>query len=233
MCGRFASYFEAQELAEFFQVTHVTAAAPPSWNVAPAQPISVVRAIPGTTAAGGAPPARELFTARWGLVGAWAKDPSIGPKPINARSETVTTKPMFRAAARTRRALIPAAGYYEWTPTPGAGKTPYYLHPEPEGQPIALAGLYEDWRGEGTEILLTTATIITRPATDTLGQIHDRMPVVVPPEFWADWLDPELERPAQVQQLLDALPAPQLYPRQVGRAVGSVMSNGPSLIQPA
>ncbi|MDR1798505.1 MAG: SOS response-associated peptidase, partial [Bifidobacteriaceae bacterium] len=170
--------------------------------VSPGQAINLVRLDEDV-------PGRVLATARWGLVPAWSKDPAAGPKPINARSETVTVKPYFRAAARRRRALVPAGGYYEWQAGPGRAKTPFYLHPEPEGL-ITLAGLYEWWGLTPGEPLLCTATIITRPATDSLGAIHDRMPLVVPAERWDDWLDPSIDAPGEVKRLIAALPDPAL-----------------------
>ena len=127
-------------------------------------------------------PSRRLETARWGLVPVWAKTRSVGSRAINARSETVLEKPTFRSAAVKRRALVPADGYYEWEVT-ADGKIPTYLHPEDDTL-LAFAGLYEFWRdpdvpdGEDGEWLMTT-TILTRPAADALGHIHDRMPVIV------------------------------------------------------
>ncbi|MDR0945837.1 MAG: SOS response-associated peptidase, partial [Bifidobacteriaceae bacterium] len=259
---------------------------PPSWNVAPTQPISLVVATlrpegaarhrpltadaathpggrPTARAAGrggaadaGAPagaavtpgedhqggPRRLLAAARWGLVPAWSKDPASGPLLINARSETLTAKPSFRAAAARRRAIVPANGYYEWAAAGDGPKTPFYLHPD-SGGPLALAAVYEWWRAptgvrlEGFPISddgwLCSAAIVTRPATDTLGRIHDRMPVVVPPALLGAWLDPTPAGPDEVNGLLAAFPDPALTPRRVGRAVGSVRNNRPDLIEEA
>ncbi|MDR2347977.1 MAG: SOS response-associated peptidase [Bifidobacteriaceae bacterium] len=239
MCGRFADYFEAEQLAEEFGASRLLDAPGPSFNVAPTSQIRVVRDTP----AGADGLVRELRGARWGLVPAWAKDPAAGPRLVNARSETVTVKPSFRAAARSRRALVPAAGYFEWRDNPTGPKTPYFLHP-PGGGPIGMAGLYEWWwppgqaagaaeaRAGRAEALLS-ATVITRAATDLTGWVHDRMPLIVPREAWSDWLDPDLRDPGAVQRLIAALPDPELAPRPVGRAVGSVRNNGPHLIAPA
>ncbi|MDR1118936.1 MAG: SOS response-associated peptidase [Bifidobacteriaceae bacterium] len=248
MCGRFADYFETEELVDVFGAERVVDPPAPSWNVAPTSKIAVVRAAQGNAPSDGDGPGgdaggmiRELRGGRWGLVPSWAKDPLGGARLINARSETVTVKPSFRSAARSRRALIPAAGYYEWESAASGPKTPYYLHP-PDGGPIAMAGLYEWWwppgpvRAQGPGTVpdpLFSATVITRAATDSTGQIHDRMPLIVPAEAWADWLDPALREPAQVQELIASLPDPELIPRRVGRAVGSVRNNGPHLIEPA
>ncbi|MCL2803623.1 MAG: SOS response-associated peptidase [Micrococcales bacterium] len=228
MCGRFASYFDENTIVDAFGVERVVSFAPPSWNVAPTQGIDLVRQAQSDVGE-----LRELREAQWGLVPHWAKDRAGAARLINARSETVTEKPSFRVAARRRRALIPAAGYYEWQAGPD-GKTPYYLHPEVQDQPLAFAGLYEWWdKDPGPDRGLLSATIITQPATDTLGQIHDRMPVVVPPSFFDDWLDPATTDPAQVKGMIAAMGRPSLVPRRVSKAVGSVRNNGPGLIEPA
>lgn len=202
----------------------------PSWNVAPTQKVRIV------TGRGpeGATPGRRLETARWGLVPVWAKSRSVGSRAINARSETVLEKPTFRSAAVKRRALVPAEGYFEWQKD-GSEKIPTYLHPQDEGI-VAFAGLYEFWRdpelpdGEEGEWLMTT-TILTRPAADALGHIHDRTPVIVPADLQDEWLDPELTEKAEIRTLLDGIPDPELVPREVGKAVGNVRNNGPELIE--
>ncbi|MEO7125651.1 MAG: SOS response-associated peptidase [Nakamurella sp.] len=208
-------------------------------------------------------PVRLLRTARWGLVPHWAKDRSIGQKMINARSETVAVKPAFRAAAARRRCLVPANGYFEWMADSidgkggagggagNGGKTPYYLH-DPEDAVLAMAGLYEIWRDDSLpedhpDHLLLTTTVITRAAPDALGHIHDRSPVVVPRDLREDWLNcgptqsnggskagagGEGDAPGAAE-LLAAIPPPTLVPREVGKAVGNVRNNSPSLIEPA
>lgn len=193
----------------------------PRYNIAPTQKIwSVLERYDE--------PGRGMKAVRWGLVPSWAKDPSIGGKMINARSETVVEKPSFRAAASKRRCLIPASGYYEWMGAKGS-KQPIYLHPEDEGL-LAFAGLYELWHG-GADDELWTATIITTSAPDALGQIHDRTPVILPEDMWDDWLDPEVTEKADVQGMLASVPEPRLVPRRVGKAVGNVKSQGPGLIE--
>ncbi|PSK89672.1 putative SOS response-associated peptidase YedK [Murinocardiopsis flavida] len=204
----------------------------PSWNVAPTQQVRVVHDEPRD---GGS--VRLLRNARWGLVPVWAKDPKVGARMINARSETVTEKPSFRSAAAKRRCVVPADGYYEWQQQGTGKKTPYYLHPEGDS-PLAFAGLYELWPDPGVADddpakWLWSCTILTRPATDALGHIHDRTPVVVPDAMVGDWLDRGTTDKAQVRHLLDAIPDPHLLPLRVGTAVGSVRNNGPELIEPA
>ncbi|WP_269092629.1 SOS response-associated peptidase [Arthrobacter hankyongi] len=234
MCGRFVMARATADLVSAFGVDDV--AGPevrPSWNIAPTQRVRLVteRLDPETGEL-----TRLLETARWGLVPVWAKSASVGARMINARVETVTEKPSFRAAAVKRRALVPAEGYYEWQKT-GAGKIPHYLTSE-DGSLLAFAGLYEFWKDpelpeEAEEQWLMSCTIITTSATDALGHIHDRTPLIVPPDLQADWLDPHLADKHDVRQLLDAMPEPRLVPRIVSAAVGSVRNNGPELIEPA
>jgi putative SOS response-associated peptidase YedK len=165
------------------------------------------------------------------LVPRWASDPASGPLLINARSETVTSKPAFRAAAQRRRAIVPASGYYEWQAHPTGPKTPYYLTSD-TGDPLGFAALYEWWRPASSADAdwLVSVTIITRAATDTLGHVHDRMPVVVPADLLDAWLDPGLTDRADVAGLLASIPDPVLVPREVSRAVNSVRNNGPDLV---
>ncbi|MFC7403419.1 SOS response-associated peptidase [Citricoccus sp. GCM10030269] len=232
MCGRYVMARSTGELVAALDIEHVVGEdLRPSWNVAPTQNVRIV------TGRGpdGAAPGRRLETARWGLVPVWAKSRSVGSRAINARSETVLDKPTFRSAAVKRRALVPADGYYEWSGKAGQ-KTATYLHGQDE-EPLSFAGLYEFWRdpavpegGDG-EWLMTT-TILTRPATDALGHIHDRTPVIVPAEMRDDWLDPDQTDKAQIRQLIDAIPDPTLVPRRVRPAVGNVRNNGPDLIEP-
>jgi putative SOS response-associated peptidase YedK len=184
--------------------------------------------------------ARELRVVRWGLVPFWAKDPSIGSRMINARAETVSVKPAFRRAFARRRCLLPADGYYEWYRPGGdakAAKQPYYIY-RADGAPLAFAGLYELWRNpefpdDHPDAWLWTSTIITTSAPDELGRIHDRMPMVIGPELWADWLDPGNNDTGDLMGLLAPAGASGLISRRVSTAVNSVRNNGPRLIEPA
>lgn len=167
----------------------------------------------------------------------WSRDAKGAARMINARSETVTDKPAFRAAAARRRALIPALGYYEWRKTAGqATKVPYFLRGA-DANVLAFAGLYEVWRvpdlpDEHPGKWLWTSTIVTRPATDALGHIHDRCPVLVPPDLFRDWLDCTDGEPSTARALLNETPEPDLVPSIVSAAVGNVRNNGPQLVQP-
>jgi putative SOS response-associated peptidase YedK len=190
--------------------------------------------------------ARELRVVRWGLVPYWAKDPSIGSRLINARAETVDSKPAFRQAFKRRRCLLPADGYYEWQRPEGATsgkgrggqggtKQPYYIFRK-DGGPLAFAGLYERWRDaslpdDHERAWLWTVTIITTSAPDDLGQIHDRMPMVIEPDRWQEWLDPALNDPADLRALLAPAAAGGLTSYPVSTAVNSVRNNGPELIE--
>jgi putative SOS response-associated peptidase YedK len=225
MCGRYASTRRDGDLLRDFQVASVVDEAPePSWNVAPTDPTRIVleRIVDDL-------PDRQLRTLSWGLVPSWAKDPRMGSKLINARSETFTTKPAFSSAAARRRCLVPADGYYEWM-TAEDGKHPMYLYGD---GPLAFAGLYElRPADDDREHWLWTYTILTCTATDDIGHIHDRSPVVVPTDLRDSWLDPSLTDIARVRDLAAAIPPPRLHTYEVAPLVNSVRNNGPGLIEP-
>lgn len=214
------------ELVETFDISFVDEGAPsvcvPRYNIAPTDevPAVVERATEDAVT-------RKLVGLRWGLVPSWAKSPTASM--INARVETVTTKPSFRKAAAVRRCLLPALGYYEWTTERPAGggkavKQPYFFSPA-EGL-LACAGIYEFWRSPTG--WLASAAIITTEATDDVGWVHDRMPMTVPSDHWDDWLDPTLTDANAAVSLLSA--PTSLRQRRVGRAVNSVASEGEELI---
>jgi putative SOS response-associated peptidase YedK len=225
MCGRYAnSRHDGDLLRDFAVASVVDPAPPPSWNVAPTDEGRVVleRVVNDE-------PDRQLRTLRWGLVPSWAKDLKIAAKLINARSETVTEKPAFKAAASRRRCLVPADGYYEWMPTE-SGKVPIYLHGDGV---LAFAGLYEIRRDpDDPDRWLWTYTIVTCTTQDALGHVHDRSPVVVPPPLRAAWLDPSLTALPEVHDLLASMPPPALTTYPVSTAVNSVKNNGPQLVTP-
>jgi putative SOS response-associated peptidase YedK len=236
MCGRFVSARKRQELLAEFAVERdrTPEEKPADYNVAPTKKIYAVmdRNEPDAEK-----PARELRLVRWGLVPFWAKDPSGGSRMINARAETVSSKPAFRAAFAKRRCIIPADGYYEWQPGEGKTKQPFYIH-RADGGVLAFAGIYELWRDkeapEDSEFLWT-ASIITTDAADDLGRIHDRMPMLIAPGDWADWLDPDNKDTKHlIATMLPAVPdnAGELTSYPVSTAVNSVRNNGPALIEP-
>lgn len=239
MCGRYAASRNPEDLVEEFEVERVVpdGAIPASWNVAPTDEVYAVvqRCPPGDS--GGECLQRQLRSVRWGLVPSWAKDRSIASKLINARVETVADKPAFRRAFAARRCLLPADGYYEWYAQDDGSKQPVFIT-RGDGGPLAMAGLYEIWRdpagGEDAPRLWTT-TVITTTATDDLGHIHDRMPMLVEHGAWAQWLDPRIDDPALLRGLLvPAAPSgpEQLWAYPVSTAVNSVRNDGPHLVEP-
>jgi putative SOS response-associated peptidase YedK len=166
---------------------------------------------------------------RWGLVPYWAKDPSIGHRLINARSETLRDKPAFRDAFKKRRCIVPADGFYEWK-REGAGKKQPHLVRSASKAPFALAGLWERWRRGDEE--LRTCVIITRPSDDVVGAIHDRMPVTLDPRDWDAWLDPELEEPSILEAILGSGFTPDWRSHTVSTLVNSVANDSAELLIP-
>lgn len=223
MCGRYAAAKDVATLVEEFEVQRPPERAlTPDYNVAPSKQVYIVVDRPQDDEQG---VARQLREAKWGLVPSWAKDPSIGNRLINARVETAAEKPSFRRAWKSRRCLVPADGYYEWYAGEG-GKQPFYIH-DRSGASLAMAGLYEFWK-DGDDWLVTTC-VLTTSASDDLGRIHDRMPLLVPRDHWALWLDPEA--PPAEEALVPALTAGlEAYP--VAKTVNNVRHNGPELTEP-
>ncbi len=229
MCGRYANFLDEQDVLDEFAIAVVAEDArllPPSWNIGPMQRAPIVTLTPAG-ADQAAPRERRLIAARWGLVPTWAKDPSIGAKMFNARSETVAQKPSFRSAFAKRRCLVPASGYYEWQARP-EGKQPHFIRPA-DHAPLAFAGLWET-RGEGDERTFTFS-ILTTAARGDMATIHDRQPVMLRPEERDAWLDHD----ATPDELMDviAAPAPDLETTPVGRAVGNIRNDGPELVEAA
>jgi putative SOS response-associated peptidase YedK len=225
MCGRYATTRSAVDLAVLFEALDETGGAlAPDYNVAPTDPVPIVhtpRAALGN---------RVLSVARWGLVPHWAKDPRIGARMINARIETVATTSAYARAFRNRRCLVPADGWYEWRRTPdGRGKQAFFMT-SPAGSGLTFAGLCAS-----TPAGLLTCTVLTAPAAGELASVHDRMPVLLPTDRWADWLsgpDPEwLLEPAAAADRAAQAAAVEIRP--VGPAVGDVRNDGPSLIMRA
>ncbi len=232
MCGRYVSVrSDADLLAEFDAVDATDGDYEPDYNVAPTKPVRVIvnRQQRDDAGAVRGRPVRQLRIAAWGLVPSWAKDRSIGARMINARSETVPSVAAFRRAYAARRCLVPADGWYEWRAGAGSSKQPYYMTP-PDGHGLAFAGLYEFWGKAGE--LLTTCTIITAAAEGQLAEVHDRMPLVLPPTAWARWLDPKVSDPADLLAPWDEARAEHLELRPVSLKVGDYHNNGPELIEP-
>ncbi len=224
MCGRYTLIKKDRilEVLQNFTLKVNLAAEIARWNIAPAQDILIAtnRAQP------------TLEKARWGLVPPWAKDPSIGNKMINARSETLAEKPAFRKALAQRRCLIFADGFYEWrTEADGKTRTPMYIRLK-NGDLFAFAGLWETWNSpDGPP--LQTCTIITTAANSLVRPIHDRMPAILPQASYADWLAPQPREAAAMVALLHPYPAQEMEASPVSRLVNNPRSEGAALIQPA
>jgi putative SOS response-associated peptidase YedK len=218
MCGRFAFYSPKEAVLAVFGV-ELPFDVVPHWNYAPTQLLAALRA-----GEGGSPEGVRL---RWGLVPSWAKEPAIGNRMINARAETIAEKPAYRNAFRRRRCVVLANGFYEWQKA-GSGKIPHWIAPR-DGGPIAFAGLWERW--EKGEAPLETCTIVTTAANEALRHVHDRMPVILPPDAVRAWLEPGA--PADVLgALLRPAPEDLLAFHPVSRAVNSPAHDGPGLIEP-
>lgn len=234
MCGRFVSSTPPDQLAAYFDVDDVPEQLldrGPNYNTAPTSGVFVVYE-DGT--------ARHLDAFRWGLVPSWAKDVSIGNRLINARAETVASKPAFRRAFAGRRCIVPADGFYEWTTDPGTKKKqPHFVH-RPDGEPFAFAGLWERWKGpsgtaeEGSAAEpLRSCSIITTDANESMSTLHDRMPVILPRDAWDTWLDPDQHDTELLGRLLVPAPAELTVFHAVSTEVNSVRNKGAHLIDPA
>ena len=222
MCGRFTLTIDPLHLQQAFPWAVIPDDLPPRYNVAPSQPVAV---IPNDGQ-------NSLTMFKWGLVPFWAKDPSIGDRMINARSETLAEKPSFRNAFRRRRCLILSDGFYEWKQDPALkGKTPVYIRFE-DGRPFAFAGLWEIWNStDGSEI--RSCTIITTQPNTLLQPIHNRMPVILPPDSYQEWLSQEDRNPDKYNHLLVPYPSEELVAYPVSKMVNSPQVDSADLIKPA
>ncbi len=202
MCGRFALIVDAAVLADVFEVDPPSGLQP-RFNIAPTQTVPVVRS--------GKEGRRECEMVRWGLVPSWAKDEKMGARMINARGETVAEKPSFRSAVKTRRCLIPASGFYEWVKT-DSGKQPHFIHFH-DARLFAFAGLWERWP-KGDTGPLDTCTIITTTPNQLIAEMHERMPVILNPADFAEWLKPEPLAQDRLKELVAPHPADEMeaYP---------------------
>jgi putative SOS response-associated peptidase YedK len=195
MCGRLTRRSSPRVVAEAFDLPEVPELFP-HCNVAPGEPVAVVRQMPQAGV-------RELAILRWGLIPAWADDPSVGDRLANARSETAATKPSFRRAFRSRRCLVVADGFYEWQRTNGR-KHPYCVGLQSD-RPFGLAGLWERWEKGGEAV--ESCTILTTEANELMQPIHGRMPVILPPDQYGLWLDPRCQDTEKLAKVLRPFPA--------------------------
>ncbi|MEM8925308.1 MAG: SOS response-associated peptidase [Actinomycetota bacterium] len=229
MCGRFVSASPPDELARYFEAAPPAVELEPNFNVAPTTTVYAVRAADGH---------RRLSELRWGLVPFWAKDRKVGSRMINARSETVLEKSAYRRAIRKRRCLIPADGFYEWAKVAGhKKKQPYYIHHRDE-EPLVFAGLWERWSPPegaddelGPDETLETCTILTCAPNATMAAVHDRMPVLLAPSVWDDWLA-ETDDMDALSSLMVPAPDDLLVLRAVSPMVNNVRNSGPELLEP-
>jgi putative SOS response-associated peptidase YedK len=224
VCGRFARYSLSRELERYFHAHPPSFELQPNYNVAPTQEIPVIVRHEDE---------RHIRKRHWGLVPFWAKDISIGSRVINARVETVTSKPAFRAALKQRRCLIPANGFYEWKGKAG-NKQPYYFHLL-SGEPFAFAGLYEIWEDKEAPPEAgpyKSCTIITTEASDSVKDIHNRMPLILKPEAYDEWLDPYNKEPAKIEKLLKTKHLKELKCYPVSKLVNQVGNNKKECMEP-
>jgi len=225
MCGRFVLRASPEQLKSLFDLPEAPYLEP-RYNIAPTQPVGIVRIKPETAQ-------REWALVLWGLIPSWAKDASIGQKMINARAETVAEKPSYRAAFKRRRCLVPASGFYEWKKG-ASGKTPHFITTADES-PFAIAGLWETWQSpDGGE--LSTCTLLTTEANDLVSDLHDRMPVIIAPEDYAMWLGSGREETpealASLRHLLRPYPDEKMQMWPVSTQVNNVRNEGAGCIEP-
>lgn len=220
MCGRYAFYSPAEAVVRLFETT-LRLPIEARYNIAPTQFVPVIRESTST--------GRQLAMLYWGLVPAWAKDKAIGNRLINARSETLHEKPSFRRAFSQRRCLVLASGFYEWR-SENQGKQPYFISRQ-DGEPFAMAGLWETWRKD--EETLESCTIITTAADEFMQPLHHRMPVILPPVSCGPWLDTAGVNTRQAAELLQSLERGQLQAWPVSTRVNNPRNQGPELIEPA
>ena len=222
MCGRFASSTPPEVMRQMFGTKNLVPNFPARFNIAPTQDVLTVRLNPKTGE-------RSLDPLRWGLIPHWAKDSSIGVKLTNARAEGISDKPSFRDAFRRRRCIIPADAFYEWK-TGTKPKQPYAIR-RADRQSLALAGLWENWKAPDGQ-WVRTCTIITTEANPLIAPLHDRMPVILPPENYGLWLGDEPSTSEVLKAILKPFPAEQMEAYPVGFAVSKIGNEGAVLLEP-
>lgn len=223
MCGRFVQFSSIRTLENYFNIQTAPNEVVPSYNIAPTQKIPVIVKKEDY----------HLQRMYWGLVPSWAKNLSSASRLTNARAETVATKPSFRAAFKKRRCLIPADGFFEWKGEKG-GKQPWFIS-LPSGQPFAFAGLWEIWKGKQAlpdQSDYRSCTIITTEASKSVQEIHHRMPVILQPEAYDKWLDPDNQDVQQLESILQTKLIREFKSHPVSKLVNRVQNNSPTNIEP-
>jgi len=221
MCGRYTHFYTWKEVHDYLSAfTLKPVELPKSYNVAPTQKAPVIRI--------NAEGEKCIDLLRWGLIPSWAKDPKVASSLINARGETVATKPSFRSAFAKRRCIVPASGFYEWKGTTAGKKQPYFIF-SPDKTPLLFAGLWERWESP-TKDVLETFTIVTTKANSALTNLHERMPIILNPEQADVWLNPN----APLEEIAEALKTAttlnlEYFP--VSTAVNSPRKNSPECVE--
>ena len=218
MCGRFTVRSAPNVIAKQFGLSGIQELSP-HFNIAPTQMIAAVRAPDGP---------RELVMLRWGLIPSWATDPVIGNRMTNARSETVASKPSFKKAFQARRCLVVADGFYEWQKLDGK-KQPFLIRLKSD-QPFGFAGLWE--RNDKTGKLIESCTIMTTSANEMMAPLHERMPVIIPPEHYGFWLNPEVQDVPELEKLLQPFPADEMTAYPVSTLVNRHKNDVPECVEP-
>jgi putative SOS response-associated peptidase YedK len=221
MCGRFTLQIPPELLAEIFGILEIPVF-PARYNIAPTQQAPVIRQSGDGR--------NHCALMRWGLIPSWAKDPSIGKRMINARSETVSGKPAFRHAVRQSRCIVPSSGFYEWREDGEGGKSPFYIRLK-DGFPICFAGLWESWQSPQGEAV-DSFTILTTQANRLITSLHERMPVILHPEAIPIWIDRETTDPDSLKSLYLPFPADLMEMWPVSPLVNSPRNDFPELIAP-
>lgn len=223
MCGRFTNRAKPEQIKSEFKVGNKNSVLfEPRFNIVPAQMIDVVFATETE---------RILTQLKWGLVPSWSKEAPTSKGLINARAETITEKPSFREAFKSRRCIIPASGFYEWQKEGTGAKQPFYFYLK-EKEVFGFAGLWEEWLDNQTGELLETCTIITTEANDVLKPVHDRMPVILKSENYDEWLDATVKDTIRLQELLKPYVAKEMDSHAVSKRINYPDKNSPDLIEP-
>jgi len=221
MCGRYVISSDPARYADYFGVQDIaTESLDPSYNVAPTDQVYAVAEHDGE---------RLLGQFRWGLIPHWSKDRK-GPLNINARAESVATKPTFRDSFRRKRCILPADGFFEWEPKE-RGRPPHYVTMR-DDRPMGFAGLWASWKDPESGLWIRSCSIITTTANDLLASIHTRMPVILPPDSWDAWLDRDNDDAIQLESMLRPIDPDQVKEHEVSTLVNSVRNNLPETIAP-
>lgn len=222
MCGRFSNDVKPSQIEKEFKVGKVNPKLfTPRYNIAPSQTIAAVLESDGK---------RIVEGLRWGLIPNWAKDDSIGNKLINARAETLAEKPSFRDAFKNKRCIIPASGFYEWQKASKGAKQPFYFYLK-DKEVFGFAGLYEEWLDRETGEQIETCTIITTEANKVLEPIHERMPVILKPKDYDQWLDAKAKDTGKLEKLLAPYSSEEMTAYKVSKSVNAPSNDSPELIE--